>query len=136
MHGMHTGEVPDSLEGCYNCHPGPETQCLRDVMGQRGMDCVDCHGTMREVAENPNPWLNGSITTGVVLDARVVRYVEKADRCGDNPGYLLEIVPGGYAMLCADGVSLKEGQTRRVSVQQCNSARRSVVLALVDDDGE
>ena len=55
MHDKHTGEVPDSLEGCYNCHPGPETQCLRDVMAtEEGLHCVDCHGGMSAVAdENP-----------------------------------------------------------------------------------
>ena len=64
MHGAHAGTVPDSLEGCYNCHPGPETQCLRDVMAtyleppEERLDCVDCHGGMATVASNPNPWLS------------------------------------------------------------------------------
>lgn len=59
MHEKHTGEVPDTLDGCYNCHPGPQTQCLRDVMSnQYGMDCIDCHGGMAQVAQNPDPWLN------------------------------------------------------------------------------
>lgn len=43
---------------CYNCHPGPATQCLRDTMAQAGMTCTDCHGSMQQVAQNPNPWLN------------------------------------------------------------------------------
>jgi hypothetical protein len=59
MHEKHAGEVPNTLDGCYNCHPGPQTQCLRDVMSsQYGMDCIDCHGGMEQVAQNPNPWLN------------------------------------------------------------------------------
>jgi hypothetical protein len=58
IHDEHEEEVSQDLRGCYQCHPGPQTRCLRDVMAQRGMDCVDCHGTMREVARNPNPWLN------------------------------------------------------------------------------
>jgi len=58
MHDTHDEEVTSGLTGCYECHPGPQTQCLRDVMSQRGMDCVDCHGTMRNVAQNPSPWLN------------------------------------------------------------------------------
>lgn len=58
MHSQHDGKVPNTLDGCYNCHPGPQTQCLRDVMSaQFGMDCVDCHGPMAQVAQNPNPWL-------------------------------------------------------------------------------
>lgn len=43
---------------CYNCHPGPETKCLRDVMSQRGMTCTDCHGSMTQVSQNPDPWFN------------------------------------------------------------------------------
>lgn len=58
IHEKHKEEVSQDLSGCYQCHPGPETQCLRDVMAQRGMDCVDCHGTMRQVSDNPTPWLN------------------------------------------------------------------------------
>lgn len=59
MHGKHKGKVPDTTDGCYNCHPGPTTKCLRDVMSsQYGMQCTNCHGGMQQVKENPNPWLN------------------------------------------------------------------------------
>ncbi len=59
IHEKHASEVADTLEGCYNCHPGPTTECLRDVMStEHDMDCIDCHGGMEEVAQNPNPWLN------------------------------------------------------------------------------
>lgn len=58
MHSKHADEVPNSTSGCYMCHPGPDTKCLRDVMSQQGMGCTDCHGTMDQVKNNPNPWLN------------------------------------------------------------------------------
>lgn len=67
MHNQHSEEIPDTLDGCYNCHPGPTTRCLRDAMSlnvtsaldpSRKMNCVDCHGGMAQVAQNPNPWLN------------------------------------------------------------------------------
>ena len=61
MHEKHAEEfdTPNTTEDCYNCHPGPTTLCLRDVMSQKhGMGCVDCHGGMKQVAENPSPWLN------------------------------------------------------------------------------
>jgi hypothetical protein len=58
MHDGHDEEISNDLSGCYSCHPGPQTQCLRDVMSQGGMECTDCHGTMEDVADNPNPWLN------------------------------------------------------------------------------
>lgn len=60
IHDKHDGEVPDSQDGCYNCHPGPQTQCQRDVMlsSPSKLACVDCHGTMYKVSMNPNPWNN------------------------------------------------------------------------------
>ena len=66
MHAKHAGvesENPGVLAAaapanlCYSCHPGPVTQCLRDVMSQRGMTCTDCHGSMEQVAQNVSPWL-------------------------------------------------------------------------------
>ncbi len=67
MHSRHAEVVPNTIDGCYSCHPGPTTKCLRDVMSQtvtssldptRKMNCIDCHGGMSQVALNPNPWLN------------------------------------------------------------------------------
>jgi hypothetical protein len=59
MHAKHAGRVPNTTDGCYNCHPGPSTKCLRDVMSsQNGMNCTSCHGTMDQVKQNANPWLN------------------------------------------------------------------------------
>lgn len=72
MHEKHAGKVPQTTDGCYNCHPGPTTKCLRDVMSsQHGMTCVDCHGNMEKVAENRNPWLNEP----------------RCDSCHDEPQY-------------------------------------------------
>jgi len=49
---------PDTTEGCYNCHPGPVTQCLRDTMSQHfALNCTNCHGNMEAVGQNPQPWL-------------------------------------------------------------------------------
>lgn len=58
MHGQHA-EVTNN---CYRCHPGPNTQCLRDVMNtQYGMVCQSCHGGMAQVAQSieqgRQPWL-------------------------------------------------------------------------------
>lgn len=57
MHSQHADKVTQDTAGCYNCHPGPDTKCLRDVMSAQGMGCVDCHGMMQQVSQNPNPWL-------------------------------------------------------------------------------
>jgi hypothetical protein len=63
MHGHHNPDnAPDitpDTDGCYNCHPGPKTQCLRDTMSQNfALNCTNCHGDITVVALNPNPWLN------------------------------------------------------------------------------
>jgi len=60
MHSHHANlpDITPDTDGCYNCHPGPETQCLRDSMSQEiGLQCPDCHGLMAVVANNPYPWL-------------------------------------------------------------------------------
>ena len=54
-HGEHTDD-------CYKCHPGPNTQCLRDVMKtQHGFVCQTCHGSVTNVGESISsgrvPWL-------------------------------------------------------------------------------
>jgi hypothetical protein len=62
MHSKHAEEAslfPNTTSGCYKCHPGPQTQCLRDAMSSKhGMTCISCHGTLAQVSLNPNPWLN------------------------------------------------------------------------------
>jgi hypothetical protein len=63
MHGHHNPtnapDITPDTDGCYNCHPGPTTQCLRDTMSQNfAMNCTNCHGDITVVAQNPDPWLN------------------------------------------------------------------------------
>jgi hypothetical protein len=33
-----------SVQTCYFCHPGSDTQCLRSVMAVKGVTCQNCHG--------------------------------------------------------------------------------------------
>jgi hypothetical protein len=60
MHAHHANlpDITPDTDGCYNCHPGPETRCLRDAMAHElAFQCPDCHGLMADVAQNPYPWL-------------------------------------------------------------------------------
>jgi hypothetical protein len=58
VHDKHAEHTND----CYKCHPGPNTQCFRDVMYQGGMTCQSCHGNMSQVAQSiengRRPWLD------------------------------------------------------------------------------
>lgn len=37
---------------CYQCHPGKRTQCLRGTMQKAGAVCQDCHGQMKQIAND------------------------------------------------------------------------------------
>lgn len=67
IHGAHatvldprsglTLDAAVNRQGCYSCHPGSTTRCLRGAMGSavapngtRAMQCQSCHGTMADVA--------------------------------------------------------------------------------------
>ena len=67
MHGLHatvinpsTGQTMESAttrEACYQCHPGPATECLRGAMatlktstGANAIECQSCHGPMSALA--------------------------------------------------------------------------------------
>jgi len=56
IHARH-GFINSSLDGCYSCHPGKDTKCLRGVMFVKGKVCTDCHGGMKQVGDTSrNPW--------------------------------------------------------------------------------
>ncbi len=58
IHEKHGDAIPTD---CYKCHPGPNTQCLRDTMHSAGMWCTNCHGNTKNVAhtieQGRTPWL-------------------------------------------------------------------------------
>ena len=80
-------------------------------------------------ALHPDPWTSNALAPGTEHQARVVRYVEKADRCNDGPGYLIELMPGAYVMLCANGSSLEAAQQLTVTVRESDFSKRAVRVA-------
>ncbi|WP_242394329.1 carboxypeptidase-like regulatory domain-containing protein [Anaeromyxobacter oryzisoli] len=67
MHNFHkdkmstTSVAASTTPDCYNCHPGPKTQCLRGIMARAGKTCHDCHGDMNAMTSGlqggRQPWL-------------------------------------------------------------------------------
>jgi len=63
--GMPLGDTMDR-SGCYYCHPGSTTQCLRGVMGiaknpdgSLKLECQSCHGSMYQVgADGRQGWID------------------------------------------------------------------------------
>ncbi len=87
-------------------------------------------GSMREVYSESDPW-SGTwiINVGDTLEATVVRLVQKADRCGGKRGYLLELRPTAYVMLCGqDAVDFAPGQKCFVTVTEVDRQWRSIVV--------
>ena len=76
-----------------------------------------------------NPWADGRLAPGSEHRARVVRYVEAADRCEGGPGWLLELVPGAFVMLCGGGRTLERGQEVRVVIRESDVTKRAVTIA-------
>jgi hypothetical protein len=106
MHDQHQEAVPNSQDGCYSCHPGPVTKCLRDAMSlnvpssldpTRMMDCIDCHGGMEQVKQNPDPWLNEPRCDGCHTPTATLQFDQ------DHPLYRFSKGHGGvYCEACHD----------------------------------
>jgi hypothetical protein len=64
MHGAHVDRMDSVVDvtggiSCYACHPGLQTQCLRDVHFSAGLTCYTCHTSMEVVAApTRRPWID------------------------------------------------------------------------------
>jgi hypothetical protein len=90
-------------------------------------------GSLVALHPENDPW-HGAWRLGVgdVLEATVVRWVEKADRCGGAGGYLLALRPAALVMLCGQKAGrFRSGETVTVRVTAIDARRRQVAVALV-----
>lgn len=91
MHGKHAWLDDGTMQGtCYQCHPGPQTKCLRGAMYQAGKTCHDCHLGMAALADpNRRPWLDEPRCA----DCHSTAYHE-------NPGRLYRFSVGHEGIMC------------------------------------
>ncbi|MEM6433955.1 MAG: S1 RNA-binding domain-containing protein [Cyanobacteria bacterium P01_D01_bin.115] len=75
-----------------------------------------------------DPWQTDQLDVGKQYSARVVRYVETSDRCENQPAYLIELLPGAYTMLCANGISLQPDDRVSVTIQSSDSLNHGVAV--------
>lgn len=90
-------------------------------------------GSLIALHPESDPW-HGAWQLGVgdVLEATLVRRVEKADRCGDAGGYLLALRPAALVMLCGqDAGRFKGGDRCAVRVTSIDPSRKKVTVALM-----
>lgn len=78
------------------------------------------------------PWSGpGGLKVGETREATVVRAVERADRCSVGKGWLLELRPGAYVMMCGHGeAGWQRGDRCRVTVTVVDQARWIVTVRL------
>lgn len=90
-------------------------------------------GSLIALHPESDPWHGAwRLVVGDVVEATVVRWVEKADRCGDAGGYLLALRPAALVMLCGqDAGRLKSGDRCAVRVTSIDPSRKKVTVALV-----
>ena len=81
-------------------------------------------------ALHPDPWPSGRLAVGTAHQARVVRAIPNADRCGDGPGHLLELLPGAFVVLCGRS-PLVVGRLCLVRVVEADFFWRAVRVAPV-----
>lgn len=115
---------------CFNsCHQfasvGDELEVKLVVVNEEQEKIA---GSIRAMHPENNPW-EGSwqLRAGDEFSATVIRWVEKADRCGDNGGYLVALRPAAFVMLCGlDADAYRPGDVCPVVVTSIDERRRQV----------
>ena len=90
-------------------------------------------GSLVALHPESDPW-HGTWQLGVgdVLNATVVRWVDKADRCGGAGGYLLALRPAAFVMLCGQEAGRFNNDDRvAVRVTAIDARQGKVTVALV-----
>jgi hypothetical protein len=98
IHEKHSFIYPaNDINTCYKCHPGPNTQCLRDTMRTGGnMICQNCHGTMDALANSivngRRPWLD---------EPRCGNITCHGNNFSEEPGKLYRMSKGHGGLFCS-----------------------------------
>ena len=79
---------------------------------------------------HPDPWETDQLDAGRRYTARVVRRVEKSDRCNDQPAFLIELLPGAFTMLCQTQKSFAPGDQVAVIIRSSDPRKRAVEVAI------
>lgn len=101
IHSKH-GEITND---CYKCHPGPTTQCLRDVMkNKHGFTCQTCHGSVSNVgasiAAGRNPWLQEP-SCGAAAVGTQSCHGSQGTQYSEEPGKLFRQSRGHGGLFCS-----------------------------------
>jgi hypothetical protein len=85
--------------------------------------------SIKEAYPDSNPWAGKyTLSQGEEIIVRFMRRVENADRCNDAVGYLVELKPGAYGMLCDRNDNLQLGGRYLVRISDVNVAETAIAL--------
>jgi len=89
--------------------------------------------SLKAMHPESDPWSGAwKVSVGDRITAKVARVVDAADRCNGGKGYLLELKPAAYAMLCTEvSFKLQKGQLCEVVVTQVDDSRQAIHVQLV-----
>lgn len=99
MHNFHAAKIaalPRSQQldpVCYNCHPGPNTKCMRGAMQLHGKTCTTCHGDMANVANTQTAGRQAWLQEPKCGDCHS-RYLENANTLYRNSKLTTSPAPG------------------------------------------
>ncbi|MEZ5672207.1 MAG: hypothetical protein R3E08_07370 [Thiotrichaceae bacterium] len=94
-------------QSCYQCHPGKDTQCQRDVMRNAGIQCYECHGNLAAVAGTHPLQIGGSLDGGA--DGKSRRSWMDLPRCQScHTGDAVNFLKDSNMVLNSDGFRLRQ----------------------------
>ena len=83
-------------------------------------------------AQFPSPWESDSLRLNQQYAGKIARFVESADRCGNGPAHLVELIPGSFAMLPYADCNYEIGQTVNVIITELNPRSHHAKISLGD----
>ena len=78
----------------------------------------------------PDPWEDNSFEVGKTYKAKIIRYVTEADRLNDTSGYLVELIPGSFAMLDSEGQTFEENEDCEVIITHKAEEKKALKIKL------
>lgn len=103
------------------------------ILGQAGV--ADQYGaSIRQLYPENDPWSGRwNVQPGDTIEAKVIRSVPAADRCNGHRGYLLQLRPGVYEMVCeCDYGQLQVGRDYVFTVTEVKPRGRRIAVSRIE----
>jgi hypothetical protein len=116
-------------KNCYDCHPGNNVNCYRDVMKSANVWCTDCHGDLNQrvaAGQLTQPWQQSTLPTCNAPSAGAT----SAFACHDSGRYP---TPGTWAGLFGKFLNSR-GHRGSVQCLTCHGSPHAIVPSTLAKD--